>query len=229
MPWCPPVTCSRSSTPQTGETVAFSPDGHRHGLRQRRQHGAGCGTRPPANRSASRSPATPAGDSVAFSPDGTRSPPAATTTRCGCGTRPPANRSAPRSRPHRRGARRGVQPGRHPLASAGDDDTVRLWDAATGKPVGDPLSGHTDGVRSVAFSPDGTRSPPPATTPRCGCGTRPPANRSARRSGHTGAVTVWRSARTAPARLRRRRRHGAAVGRGHRATGRRAADRHTAR
>ena len=35
------------------------------------------------------------------------------------------------------------------------DNTVRAWDAATGRPVGDPLFGHTDSVSSVAFSPDG--------------------------------------------------------------------------
>ena len=34
---------------------------------------------------------------------------------------------------------------------------MRLWDAATGQPVGDPLTGHTDAVFDVAFSPDGTR------------------------------------------------------------------------
>ncbi|KAG2341524.1 hypothetical protein BDR05DRAFT_965204 [Suillus weaverae] len=37
------------------------------------------------------------------------------------------------------------------------DSTVRLWDAATGQPVGEPLRGHTDSVSSVSFSPDGTR------------------------------------------------------------------------
>ncbi|KAG2340650.1 WD40 repeat-like protein [Suillus weaverae] len=37
------------------------------------------------------------------------------------------------------------------------DKTVRLWDAATGHPVGEPLRGHTDCVNSVSFSPDGTR------------------------------------------------------------------------
>ena len=34
---------------------------------------------------------------------------------------------------------------------------MRLWDATTGQPVGQPLEGHTDEVLSVAFSPDGTR------------------------------------------------------------------------
>jgi WD40 repeat protein len=43
------------------------------------------------------------------------------------------------------------------IASGGLDTTVRLWDAETGKPIGDPLSGHMDAVSSVAFSPDGKR------------------------------------------------------------------------
>jgi len=37
------------------------------------------------------------------------------------------------------------------------DHTLRLWDAATGKPIGPPLQGHTNPVTSVAFSPDGRR------------------------------------------------------------------------
>src|SRR3712207_3422008 len=41
------------------------------------------------------------------------------------------------------------------LASASSDRTIRLWNAATGEPLGLPLTGHTDEVRSVAFSPDG--------------------------------------------------------------------------
>lgn len=38
--------------------------------------------------------------------------------------------------------------------SGGSDNTVRLWDMATGEPL-DVLEGHTDAVMSVAFSPDG--------------------------------------------------------------------------
>jgi hypothetical protein len=41
------------------------------------------------------------------------------------------------------------------VAAAGDDRTIRLWDARTGRPHGAPLTGHTDNVRAVAFSPDG--------------------------------------------------------------------------
>jgi hypothetical protein len=33
--------------------------------------------------------------------------------------------------------------------------TIRLWDASTGKPVGEPLRGHEGGVTSLAFSLDG--------------------------------------------------------------------------
>jgi WD40 repeat protein len=43
------------------------------------------------------------------------------------------------------------------LASADGDGTVRLWDPATGQPVGAPIqAGAQTGVSAVAFSPDGT-------------------------------------------------------------------------
>ena len=41
------------------------------------------------------------------------------------------------------------------LATASLDSTVRLWNADTGQPIGDPLTGHTGAVNDVAFSPDG--------------------------------------------------------------------------
>ena len=43
------------------------------------------------------------------------------------------------------------------IVSGSLDRTVRLWDAGSGQPIGQPLLGHTDGVRAVAFSPDGKR------------------------------------------------------------------------
>jgi len=43
------------------------------------------------------------------------------------------------------------------LASAGWDKTVRLWNLADGRQLGEPLRGHKDRILSVKFSPDGTR------------------------------------------------------------------------
>jgi WD40 repeat protein len=40
------------------------------------------------------------------------------------------------------------------LASGSDDNTIKLWDVATGKEQA-TLKGHTAWVASVAFSPDG--------------------------------------------------------------------------
>ena len=40
------------------------------------------------------------------------------------------------------------------VVTGGDDRTARLWDAATGEPVGRPLH-HPGQVAAVAFSPDG--------------------------------------------------------------------------
>ncbi|CCA71244.1 hypothetical protein PIIN_05182 [Serendipita indica DSM 11827] len=43
------------------------------------------------------------------------------------------------------------------IVSGSSDKTIRLWDAATGQPLGEPLRGHTSSVNAIAFSPDGSR------------------------------------------------------------------------
>ncbi|QIR36511.1 ribosome assembly protein 4 [Tolypothrix sp. PCC 7910] len=42
------------------------------------------------------------------------------------------------------------------LASSSDDNTIKIWDIATGKAIA-TLTGHSSSVRSVAFSPDGQK------------------------------------------------------------------------
>nr|WP_240484264.1 WD40 repeat domain-containing protein [Pseudarthrobacter sulfonivorans] len=43
------------------------------------------------------------------------------------------------------------------VVSGSADGRVRLWDAGTALPAGDPMTGHRGAVSSVAFSPDGRR------------------------------------------------------------------------
>ncbi|KAG8706277.1 hypothetical protein FRC09_002492 [Ceratobasidium sp. 395] len=41
------------------------------------------------------------------------------------------------------------------IISGSNDKTIRIWDAHTGQPIGQPLEGHTGSVNSVVYSPDG--------------------------------------------------------------------------
>ena len=81
--------------------------------------------------------------------------------------------------------------GRPVVVSGGDDQTVRVWDLATGAPVGDPFTGHTGSVHAVAAAQLDGR---PVVVSggddgRCGCGTWPPAPRSGNPfTGHTDDV-----------------------------------------
>jgi hypothetical protein len=43
------------------------------------------------------------------------------------------------------------------IVTGSRDNTARLWDGATGKPIGEALLGHEGSVLSAAFSPDGKR------------------------------------------------------------------------
>ena len=56
----------------------------------------------------------------------------------------------------------GYSPDGTRVVTASSDNTARLWDAATGKALAS-LAGHTGGVNSAAFSPDGTRVDAPAS------------------------------------------------------------------
>ena len=145
------------ATPIAVSSVAFSPDGTTLATGSWRQVGAavGCG-HPPADRLPAHRPHRCRLPRWRSAPTAQPWPAAAATSRCGCGMWPPTVRSAPHSpatpmpSPRWRSARTAK-----PWPAAAGDKSVRLWDVATHRQIGSPLTGHTDGVYSVAFSPDG--------------------------------------------------------------------------
>ena len=100
----------------------------------------GCGTWPPAPRSATRSPATATGCGRWRRPSWTAarwSSPAAATGRCGCGTWPPATPVGDPFTGHGgwvQAVAAAELDGRPVVISGGSDGTVRVWDLATGDP-----------------------------------------------------------------------------------------------
>ena len=104
------------------------------------------------------------------------------------------------------------------ILTGSDDGTARLWDAATGRPVGPPIRARGEDRRPcVAFSPDGKLVSPGAWTGRRDCGTcryrpalGPPLEH--RRPGLRRRVQPRRQDDP----HRQQRPHGAALGRGHR-------------
>ena len=64
------------------------------------------------------------------------------------------------------------------VITGSEDNTARLWDAATGQPLGQTLT-HQGAVHAVAFSPDGKTvitGGDWTSTGRRGSGTRRPAS-----------------------------------------------------
>ena len=66
------------------------------------------------------------------------------------------------------------------VATASYDFTTRLWDATTGRPLGEPMR-HGNRVEAVAFSPDGTKVATASDDQTAHLGTWQRADRSASR------------------------------------------------
>ncbi len=132
--------------------VSFSPDGGAAGHRGARRHGADLGRRHGAPLSppfyARRQPAASAVHARRIP-----RPDSAPIRRRGSGTS--AGSAAQRSRSRTRWDPFATfSPNGRWIATAGEDGTARVWDAATGEPVSPPLR-HKKLVERVAFSPDG--------------------------------------------------------------------------
>ena len=83
------------------------------------------------------------------------------------------------------------------LASAGDDGTVRIWDPHTGQ-TRHTLTGHTSRCGRWRWPRTAPGWPPPATTARCGSGTRTPGRPATPSPATPTRCGRWRWPRTGP-------------------------------
>ena len=197
--WPPPATtrrcgcgtCTRRplGRPLSGHTgtvcgVAFSPDGKTLASAGDERR-CGCGTSgPPSARPTARGPRGRGQQRRVQPRTAARWPAEATTRPYGCGASRPSPARGPGHgdrraaaaglQPGRRRPRRGVQPARR---APGQRGRARARSSsgtcARGRPLSRPLEGHAAGSAASHSSP-AARSPPPASTGRCGCGTPGP-------------------------------------------------------
>ena len=152
-----PLTGHTGAVAAVAHCAARRPPGRGH--RQRRRHGAGVGPghRRPDRRPPHRPHRRGGGGGAAPLPTAARLAVTGSRGRHGAGVGPGHRHPDRRHphRPHRPGGGGGAAPpdGRPVAVTGSDDDTVRVWDLATGTPIGDPLTGHTGAVAAVAHRP----------------------------------------------------------------------------